>query len=120
MQTITKKHVHVPYAQYGISFETHEKVYLISADPGRYQIVEIIYKWSQRTVDRQDIRSENIIFSVQKGNAIYIGDWKVSIKKGRISKLRIESLEANFNTTTADFRDNYAGFRNVQLGSIFQ
>lgn len=107
-------------AQYGISFETDEKVYFISADPGRCQIVEIIYKWGQRTVDRQDIRAENITFSVQKGNAIYIGDWKVSIEKGRISKLRIESLEDNFNATTADFRDNYAGFRNVQLGSIFQ
>ncbi len=106
--------------KYGVDFVTDEKVYLISTVPGRYQIVEFIYKWGQRTVDRQDIRSENIIFSVQKGQAVYIGDWRGSVETGNISSLRIESIENNYEESTEEFRKLYASFRNIETKSIFQ
>jgi len=106
--------------KYGVDFVTDEKVYLISTVPGGYQIVEFIYKWGQRTVDRQDIRSENIIFEVRKGQAVYIGDWRGSVETGKIARLRIDSIEDNFEDTTAEFRNVYASFRNIQTESVFQ
>ena len=106
--------------KYAITFVTGEKVYLIAVEPGIYTMIETIILYGQREQERTDIRSENISFEVQKGHAIYLGDWRGVIEKDRYSSMQWESIEDNFKDTTAEFHTHYTAFTNVQVGSIFK
>jgi hypothetical protein len=113
---------------YTIKFPKKEGVKCVDVKPGSYRIVEIVYLHGAEVLGKNDLRTHDIsrAFNIEEGQAVYIGDWKISItqkgeQKGRqIGNYNIDSFVNNFEKTTEQLHKLYKYFdSDVSTASMF-